>query len=232
MTTSTRAGLIGIIAAAAVLGVTVTSVLAQTASVQLPPRHPIELAVGGLVTGETSLGKKTAELIAPDGRPLTFFETDSAVRPGFGLEAHLGVGLSRSFFVEASGSWSRADFRTRITSDIEGVPETVAKETRTRFAIEGAALWMFANQGKVRWFVRGGAGWARDLTGNDSLVEDAIIGSAGGGMKYLWNPAARGFRIAGFRVEGRALMQKRGLVIGEDRLRVTPAAAGSLIIAF
>jgi hypothetical protein len=232
MTTSMRTGLTSILASAAIVGAMVTAAFAQTAAVQLPPRHPIELALGGLVSGETSLGSKTAELIGPDGRPVTLFETDNALRPGFGLEAHLGVGLSRSFFVEASGSWSRADFRTRITNDIEGVSETVAKETRTRFAIEGAALWMFANQGKVRWFARGSAGWARDLTGNDSLVEDAIVGSAGGGMKYLWNPAARGFRIAGFRVEGRALMQKRGLVIGEDRLRVTPAAAGSLIIAF
>ena len=232
MTMSMRAGLIGILGAAAVLGATTAAAFAQTAPVQLPVKHPIELAVGGLVSGETSFGTKTAELIGPDGRPVPFFKTDSALRPGFGLEAHLGVGLSRSFFVEASGSWSQADFRTRITDDIEGVPDTNLKETRTRFAIEGAALWMFANQGKVRWFVRGSAGWARDLTGNDSLVEDAIVGSVGGGMKYLWNPAARGFRIAGFRVEGRALMQKRGLTIGEDRLRVTPAAAGSLIIAF
>jgi len=232
MTMSMRAGLISILGAAAILGATTAAAFAQTAPVQLPAKHPIELAVGGLVTGETSFGTKTAELIGPDGRPVTLFETDNALRPGFGLEAHLGVGLGRAFFVEASGGWSQADFRTRISNDIEAVPDTNLKETRTRFAIEGAALWMFANQGKVRWFVRGSAGCARDLTGNDSLVEDAIVGSVGGGMKYLWNPAARGFRIAGFRVEGRALMQKRGLTIGEDRLRVTPAAAGSLIIAF
>jgi hypothetical protein len=75
----------------------------------------------------------------------------------------------------------------------------------------------------------------RDLTGNDSLVEDGIAGSVGGGMKYLWNPGARGgFRATGFRIEGRALLHKRGLVPGPDRerLRVTPAVAGSLIFGF
>ena len=217
---------------AALITLAASAAVAQTQAVQLPARHPVELAVGGLVFGETSFGTQTAELIAPDGRPVTFFQTENALRPGFGLEAHLGVGLSRSFFIEASGAWSQADFRTRVTSDIEGVADATLKETRTEFSVEGSALWVFARQGKVHWFARGGAGWRRDLTGNDSLVEDGLIGNAGGGMKYLWNPAARGFRIAGFRVEGRALLHTRGLTIGEDRLRVTPAAAGSLIIAF
>jgi hypothetical protein len=230
--TSPRGGFRRCLVAAVLVAVPSAPALAQTQSVQVPARHPVELAVGGLVFGETSLGTKTAELIAPDGRPVTFFQTDNALRPGFGLEAHLGVGLSRTFFIEASGGWSQADFRTRITSDIEGVPDATVKETRTEFSVEGSALWVFARQGKIDWFVRGGAGWTRDLTGNDSLVEDGTIGNAGAGVKYLWNPAARGFRIAGFRVEGRALMHKRGLTIGEDRLRVTPGAAGSLIIAF
>ena len=46
--------------------------------------------------------------------------------------------------------------------------------------------------------------------------------------------ARGGFRATGFRIEGRALLHKRGLVPGPDRerLRVTPAVAGSLIFGF
>lgn len=200
-----------------------------------PPRHPVELAVGGFAFGETSFGTTTAEFIANDGSRLTVFRADSALRPGFGLELHLGIGLSPAVAIEGSGSWTRADFRTRVTDDVEGVGETVIKERLTRYAVEGAVLWTFSRRGKTSWFVRGGAGWMRDLTGNDSLVEDGIAGSVGGGMKYLWNTAPRGgFRATGFRIEGRALAHKRGLVLGPDRerLRVTPAVAGSLVFGF
>jgi hypothetical protein len=198
-----------------------------------PSRHPVELAVGGFTFGETSFGSIDAQLIGSNGSPVTLFRADSALRPGFGFDAHLGIGLSPAVAIEGSGSWTRADFRTRVTDDLEGVGETVVKERLTRYAVEGAVLWMFARGTRTAWFVRGSAGWMRDLTGNDSLVEDGLAGSVGGGMKYLWNTRG-GFRVAGFRVEGRALLHKRGLVLGPDRekLRVTPAAAGSLIIGF
>jgi hypothetical protein len=196
-----------------------------------PAGHPVELAVGGSAFGETSFGSRDAELITSSGGRLTLFRADSALRPGFGLEVHLGVGLTRSFAVEASGGWTRADFRTRVSSDVEGVPEATLKERLTRYSVEGAALWTFARGGKSSWFARGSAGWMRDLTGNDSLVEDGMTGSIGAGVKYLWNQAG-GLRIAGFRIEGRVLAHRRGITIGDDKLRLTPAVSGSLIFGF
>ncbi len=195
-----------------------------------PSSGRVELAVGGFVFGETSYGSIDAQFITNSGNPLTVFRTESALRPGFGFEVHLGVGLTSSLSLEASGSWTRADFRTRVLDDFEGAGDAVLKETLTRFAVEGSALWAFKRGSKVTWFARGGAGWMRDLTGNDSLVDDGIIGNLGVGMKYLWKPAGRGFK--GVRVEGRALAQKGGLAIGAEKLRLTPAAAGSLIIGF
>jgi hypothetical protein len=192
----------------------------------------VQLSLGGLVFGETSFGNIDAEYIASNGSRLVVFRTENALRPGFGLEVHLGVALSPAFEVEASGSWARADLRSRVLDDVEGVGTTVVKEPLNRFGLEGAALWVFSRRGKVAWFARGSAGWMRDLTGNDSLVEDGFAGSAGGGMKYLWNQAGGGFRIAGFRVEGRVLAHKGGVRIGPDRVRWTPAAAGSLIMGF
>ena len=195
-------------------------------------RHPVQLSVGGLVFGETSFGSINAEYIANNGSRLVVFRTENALRPGFGLELHLGIGLTRAFEIEATGSWSRADLRSRVTDDVEGVASTVIKEPLNRFGLEGAGLWVFSRGGKVAWFARGSAGWMRDLTGNDSLVEDGFAGSVGGGMKYLWNQAGGGFRIAGFRVEGRVLAHKGGVRIGRDRVRWTPAAASSLIMGF
>jgi hypothetical protein len=198
-----------------------------------PARHPVELAVGGFVFGETSFGSRDAEFITNSGGRLTVFHTDSALRPGFGLEVHLGIGLTRSFAVEGSGGWTRADFRTRVSSDVEDVPEATLKERLTRYSVEASALWTFARRGKSSWFARGGAGWMRDLTGNESLVEDGTAGSLGVGVKYLWNQAAQGgLRVMGLRVEGRALVHQRGLTIGDDKLRLTPAVSGSLILGF
>ena len=45
-------------------------------------------------------------------------------------------------------------------------------------------------------------------------------------------PALALYRSAGFRVEGRVLAHKGGVRIGPDRVRWTPAAAGSLIMGF
>ena len=234
MTAATRVRLV-IGALTLVLSAAPRVAAAQAGQPVASPGHPIELAVGGFAFGETSYGTTTAEFIANNGSRLTVFQADTVLRPGFGLDLHFGIGLTPAFAIEGSGSWTRADFRTRVTDDVEGVGETVIKEPLTRFAVEGAALWMFARGGKTNWFIRGSAGWMRDLTGNDSLVEDGIAGSVGGGLKYLWNPGARGgFRATGFRIEGRALLHKRGLVPGPDRerLRVTPAVAGSLIFGF
>ena len=222
--------------AAAIVVVIPSLAFAQVASTaaQKPSNHPVELAVGGFVFGETSFGSLDAELITNSGGRLTLFRTESALRPGFGLEVDLGIGLTRSISIEGSGGWTRADFRTRISSDVEEVADTVLKERLTRYSVEGAALWTFARRGKSGWFARGGAGWMRDLTGNDSLVEDGILGSLGIGVKYLWNQAAQGgLRVTGVRVEGRALVHKRGLTIGDDnKLRLTPAVSGSLIFGF
>jgi hypothetical protein len=230
-----RRGAWGALAAAIVVAIP-SLAFAQTASAaaQKPSGHPVELAVGGFVFGETSFGSIDAEFITNSGGRLTVFRTESALRPGFGLEVDLGIGLTQSLAIEGSGGWSRADFRTRVSGDVEDVADIVLKERLTRYSVEGAALWTFARPGKSSWFARGGAGWTRDLTGNDSLVEDGIVGSVGMGVKYLWNQAAQGgLRVTGFRVEGRALVHKRGLTIGDDnKLRVTPAVAGSLIFGF
>ena len=218
-----RRGAWGALAAAIVVAIP-SLAFAQTASAaaQKPSGHPVELAVGGFVFGETSFGSIDAEFITNSGGRLTVFRTESALRPGFGLEVALGIGLTPSLAIEGSGGWSRADFRTRVSGDVEDVADIVLKERLTRYSVEGAALWTFARRGKSSWFARGGAGWTRDLTGNDS------------GVKYLWNQAAQGgLRVTGFRVEGRALVHKRGLTIGDDnKLRVTPAVAGSLIFGF
>jgi hypothetical protein len=224
-----EAGVAALIAAIALVAPDPGFAQATSAS----PGHPVQLSVGGLVFGETSFDSIDAEYITNTGGRLTIFRTENALRPGFGLELHLGVGLTRALEVEATGSWARADLRSRIVDDVEGVGPTVIKERVNRFGIEGAALWVFSRRGKAAWFARGSAGWVRELTGNDSLVEDGVAGSVGGGMKYLWNQAADGgFRIAGFRVEGRVLAHKGGVAIGPDRVRWTPAAAGSLIMGF
>ena len=102
----------GMLGAALVASIAVASphrAYAQAASAAAG--HPVQLSVGGLVFGETSFDSINAEYIANNGSRQVVFRTENALRPGFGLEVHLGIGLTRAFEVEATGSWSRADHR-------------------------------------------------------------------------------------------------------------------------
>ena len=106
-----------------VAGVAPDPAFAQPASAA--GAHPVQLSVGGLVFGETSFGSIDAEYIANNGSRLVVFRTENALRPGFGLEAHLGIGLTRAFEVEATGSWARADLRSRVADDATHVRDMI-----------------------------------------------------------------------------------------------------------
>jgi len=197
------------------------------------PRRAMELNVGGAFLGPVSFGKASADLLRSDGSRLTLFETENRSSPGYGVEASLAFQMRRSIWAEVTGGFTQADLRTRISGDAESVgAETVTANLR-RFTVQGAALWYFRVRGRTGWFVRGGAGWMRELAGESTLVEDGIIGHGGIGLRHWWRDGTRGtVKRIGLRLEFRADLRSSGITLGKSGLRVGPAAAGHLVFGF
>lgn len=227
-------------AAVAVLACTLgaTPVWAQTTSkpaqttAKPAPRGPrgYEFTAAGTWVGPTSFGTSSADLITPTGTNLVLFSTKSDLRPGYGFEMHLGKRITKRFALEGSGTVTRATLRSQISSDFEDAADVELTESLTRFTVTGSALWTLATHGRASYFIRGSAGWLRELVGDGALIEDGIVGDAGAGFKYMKNGTGR--KRIGFRVEGRLEMRQSGVTLGEDKLRMSPVVSGGLIIGF
>ena len=155
------------------------------------------------------------------------FSSKNDLRPGYGVELHLSKRITPRFALEGSGTITFATLRSQISADFEGAPDVEITESLTRFTVTGAALWTLGMRGRTSYFVRGGAGWLRELVGDGALIEDGIVGDAGAGFKFMKNGTGR--RRIGLRVEGRVEMRQSGITLGEDKLQSTVLSGGLLI---
>jgi len=207
--------------------------LAVNASAQTTSGHGVDVSIGGSWVGGTSFGSSDANFQAPDGSSLVLFKTSSELGAGGGLEAHVGFGVTKRLGVEVSGSWTRAELRTDVSSDFEGAAPLTATNELKRFTLEGSALWTIVARGRARWFVRSGVGWLRELDETNVLVEDGTIANVGGGVKYWWHQHGRGlFGNLGLRVEARAAFRSAGISLDQKERRVSPVVAGGVMFGF
>lgn len=223
------------LACAAILTIVPACAFAQTP----PPRaraasvHVIDYTFGMQFDGPTSFGGADANLLRPDGTPLSVFSTSNSLGPGLGLEAHLSYGVTRKLFAEASGAWGRLQLRSKTSGDIENAEALTLTDQMSRFSVEGSGLWTLWSKARTALFVRGGAGWMRELAGENTLMEDGVIGNVGAGIKYWWkNGSPHGVSRFGLRAEGRAVIRSGGITLGAQKTRVTPAAAAGVFFGF
>ena len=208
--------------------------LAQTpAAARRSSGHVIDYTVAVQLDGPTDFGSADANLLRPNGTPLSVFSTNSSLGPGIGLDAHVSFGLTRRLFAEATGAWGRFQLRTHTSGDVENADPLRLTEDLSRFSVEGSGLWMLWATPRAALFARGGAGWMRELAGAGTLMEDGVIGNVGGGVKYWWKNGAPG-RLSrlGVRAEGRVVIRSNGITLGEQRTRVTPAASAGIFFGF
>jgi opacity protein-like surface antigen len=233
--------LVRAVLAAGLLALCSSAAVAQGATPSSKPASPpapardrgLELAIGAAWTGSISFGSSNANLQAPDGSPLTLFQTSSEESSGTGFEAHLGFRVARRLSAEVSGTWTKAEIRTSLSGDFEGAEPITATVGTTRFTLEGSALWTVLTRGRAQLFVRGGVGWQRDLDQSSVLIEDGTIVNLGGGMKYWWRDQPHGaFRKLGARVEARAAIRSAGLSLDQRSRHVSPVIAGGFIFGF
>jgi hypothetical protein len=210
---------------------------ASAASAQAPkqqkPKRPKALSFGGVWVAPVSFGTATATLERPDGSSLVVFRADNDLGMGLGVEASLGFELRRHLWADVTGGWVVSELQTKVSDDVESAADTTVTESLSRFTVEGAVLWYFREKGRTSYFVRGGAGWMRELTGSSSLAQDGVVGNGGIGVQHWWRDNAKGaFRRVGFSADFRLNFRSESLSQVESKPRVSPAAAGKLVIGF
>jgi hypothetical protein len=183
--------------------------------------------------GSMSMGSRDATHTRPSGGPLLIFNSDASLGPGPGIEVHFGRPAGSRLEFEATGAWTFTTIRTKVSADIEGAQDTTVTEDLTRFSIEGSALWRLAGGAKRALYLRGGAGWMRELAAGSTLADDGVIGNVGAAVKYWWGASSSAQRRRlGLRLDGRAVLRSGGVDLGASGVQVAPAASADLMIGF
>lgn len=222
-----RCGLV-VLASMAVLGA------ARPARSQARPR--LEVGFGGLWTAGLDLGSRPANETTGSGGDFVLFQTSTRLTSGHGVEARVGVRLTRALVVEADGSRTTAGVVSRISADVEGAPATEARTDFTQYAIAGSLRVdlprLAMAGGTIIPFVLGGAGYLRQLYEGDILAEGAAVYHAGGGMTVgLWSSPGW-LRSLAIRTDVRVNVRTGGIDMLESKARAYGAVAVSGVFGF
>jgi hypothetical protein len=177
---------------------------------RLPGRF--ELA-GPAWLGPVSYGTSDATETAADGSRFRLFSTSTGLQSAPGLEARLGVRMTRALQAEAEAAYGRPTLTTKITGDAESAAPVSATEPITQLTIQGALLahltvWHIGRGGVP--FVSAGAGYLRQLHQARALAETGETYHFGGGVKYLFlSRQASRLKGLGVRAEARAVVAAR-----------------------
>jgi hypothetical protein len=178
-------------------------------------------------------GDSDASLTRPSGGPLVLFKSDISLGPGPGAEIHFGRPVGARLAFEATGTWTLTTIRAKVSTDFEGAPDATLTENVSRFSVEGSALWRLAGSAKRALYLRGGAGWMRELAAGATLAQTGVIGNVGAAVKYWWGASSSvRRRRLGLRLDGRAVVRSDGIDLGESGVHVAPAASADLMIGF
>jgi hypothetical protein len=224
--------LVAAMVACAFLGVPAAS--AQTTAAKPGAKRAKEFTVGGLVSGPSSLGSASAEELNGVGDPsVTLFQVDNKFGLGYGVEANIGLQLSKSLWMEISGGWTRSTLNSDIRNDFEDAFDETISSSMSRFVLEGGIVRYFHDRGKTGWFVRMTGGWMRETAGGNTLTGDGVIANAGAGLRHWWRTNSKGsVKRIGLRVEGRAVIRSGGISLGETGIRFGPAGAAHIVFGF
>lgn len=198
------------------------------------PAGRIEVGAGVEWIGQAALGTIDATETTPAGPPAVLFTTSSVLAGSLGLDAHIGVRVTRSIEAEIVGSRSKPQLRTTISNDIEAAP-VVATDTITQYVVGGGVLWYLPfriGPPDLRPFVDGSAAYVRQLHEGNTLVDTGQLYRVNGGVK-LFFPAhsASWFKGYGVRAEAGLGARVKGVAF-DSSVRYAPAAAASIFMRF
>ena len=206
---------------------------AQTTSQSTSAKRKIEIDAGILFVGSATFAPANANLTKPDGTPLVLFSTANDLTASLGAEVHVVFPLNRRLQAELTGTWSRADFQSRISADFEGAEPVTATLGLSMYTVETSVVFYLKRHGKLDPFVRGGAGWLREVTDGGDLSADGVVANGGAGVKYWLRERDRGaFKRLGLRAEFRVVSRSGGLSLDLSRRVIAPAGSVSAILGF
>ncbi len=203
------------------------------------PVHRIEVAAAGLWLSGASLGSSDASLrtnqTGATTAPYRLFDQKSRLGSAAGLEARVGVSLSRAWSIEGAFMFSRPQVRTALSDDVEGTSPLTARDRIDQYVVDGGVTrhlrrWRVAGHGVP--FLSAGVGYLRQLHQGQYLIETGQIYRAGGGLAWWLASRNRGFgRAAALRVDGRVYVPRGGFEF-ERRTRVHGAIGASILVVF
>jgi hypothetical protein len=149
------------------------------------------------------------------------------------LEARLGVRHTSVLNVEAAFYIDEADLETRLTSDVENIPDFTARESVSQAVFEAGIAAHFQRWalGAAIPFIGGGAGFIRQLHENDYIAETGAVYYVGGGMTAVLRQTTGLVKVLGVRGDVRATVRSGGVAF-DDAATVAPALGISFFTRF
>jgi len=219
-----------------VLGVAVASFCVSTTAAQSSAALPgrFSLAAAARWTGHANVGEAQATETPANGGRFQLFNTRTTLAPAPGVEARVGVRLTRLLEVEASASFAKPGLETRVSGDAEGAPSLTVSDPVKELSIGGALLAHLTRMrlgSRATPFVAAGGSFIRDLHDGGTLAENGHRYHVGGGIQAVIKSAAAGPRAIGVRADGRAEFRSGGVTF-DNNTHVAPSVSASLFARF
>jgi hypothetical protein len=199
-----------------------------------PPPSRVEIGIGGLWIGRQPLGQRNLTETAAAGTAQTVFSLSSELAGGAGFAGRAGVRVTRSFVVEAEGSYIKPQLRIALSGDTEGAAPVTAIETIQQFTIGGGVLWYVpvSRTPHVAPFVTAGGGYLRQLHEQATLADAGRFYQVGGGISVLL-VTGRHLQTKGIgaRLDARAVIRSKGVAF-DGGSKTSPAAGLSAFVRF
>ena len=182
--------------------------------------------------GPSGFGTVAANQTVLGGGTRRVFSSDTTLDGSMGAGTSVSYRVARAVRVEAAVAYNPTGLSTRLSGDVEGVANTVARAPVTQFLFEGGLLAAGRRRGPVTPFVTGGAGYLRQLNDGRTLVETGRSYYAGAGLYYVRASAhPRRVKAIGARVDLRAVFLRDG-VAPDSTIRGVPAVTAALFARF
>jgi hypothetical protein len=189
---------------------------AQDAGPGLRPGR-LTLSAGLIVGGGYAVGDRNAVLRrnasgTPDSLPL--FRADSRFEPSNGLEARVGVALTRAWALEVAGTYARPELGVTISQDSEVTEAVRVTERVSQYTVDVSGVFQVPRVrigSRLRPYAVAGAGYLRQLHEDRLLAETGAVYHVGGGVRYWLRGGSATSRALGVRADARYVRRAGGI---------------------
>ncbi len=196
------------------------------------PAGRLQVSVGAGWLGGSAFGEQAADLRAPSGSPYRLFASDTNLSGTAAFEARVGFAVTRRYTVEGRAAMGKPQLETAVSSDAELSGTFSAVEDINQYTFDGGILVHLDELDAfgLRPFAVGGAGYVRQLHGDQELVETGHLFYVGGGVTHPLFSRSQGF-IRGGSLRGDLRLNVLSLELEDDN-RLQGSVSGSLVLTF